>query len=127
MNFGIILIIICVFLGVSAQLLLKTGVNDSGFEITESETILNKLINAVLTPAIFLGFILYGLAALSWLIVLSKFDLSYAYPMLALMYAIIPLAATIVLHEHINTMQWLGIGIVVIGVLIVSQSSGSQI
>ena len=126
MNFGMILILICVFLGVSAQLLLKTGVNDSGFEITESETILNKLMNAVFTPTIFLGFILYGFAALSWLIVLSKFELSYAYPMLALMYAIIPLVATIVLHEHINAMQGLGIGIVVIGVLIVSQS-GSQI
>ena len=123
MNYGLVLLLICVFLGVSAQLLLKSGVDSSGFQIDDSNNIISKLIGVILTPNVFVGFILYGLAALAWLIVLSRFELSYAYPMLAMMYMIIPFAASLFLKEEINSMQWIGIMIISVGVLIVSQSS----
>lgn len=123
MNYGILLLLVCVFLGVSAQLLLKSGVDDAGLEINDSNNIISKIFSVIFTPYVFTGFILYGLAALAWLIVLSKFELSYAYPMLAMMYMIIPFAASIFLKEQINSMQWIGIVIISLGVLIVSQSS----
>lgn len=125
MNYGLILLLICVILGVSAQLLLKSGIDSTGFQINESSNVIDNIVRAILTPNVFAGFVLYGFAAVAWLIVLSKFELSYAYPMLAMMYIVIPFAASIFLKEHINSMQWVGIMVITVGILIVSQF-GSQ-
>jgi drug/metabolite transporter (DMT)-like permease len=48
--------------------------------------------------------------------------LSLAYPMLALSYAFMPLLAAIVLGEPLSLLRGIGIGIICLGVLIVSIS-----
>jgi multidrug transporter EmrE-like cation transporter len=45
--------------------------------------------------------------------------LSIAYPMLALSYAIIPLAARIIFDEQISLTRWIGIAVVCAGVFII--------
>ncbi|HTO55893.1 MAG TPA: EamA family transporter [Myxococcota bacterium] len=57
-----------------------------------------------------------------WLGILRKWDVSQVYPFDALNSAGIALAARVVLHETLPTRGWLGIGLITLGILLVSQS-----
>jgi drug/metabolite transporter (DMT)-like permease len=84
--------------------------------------IVQTAFRVVTTPLVFSGLAFYGLGAAFWLIVLSQLDLSLAYPMLALTYILIPLAARFVLGEQVPTLRWFGIAIVFVGVVVVSRT-----
>lgn len=73
-------------------------------------------------PTIYVGLTLYALSAMLWLIVLSHMDLSYAYPLLSISYILVPLAAWLLFGEQISPLRWLGILIVLIGVIVISRS-----
>lgn len=62
------------------------------------------------------GILLYGLSALSWLWVLSRAHLSFAYPILGLTFPIIVGLSAILFAEHVSPLRWLGVGIIVLGV-----------
>lgn len=57
---------------------------------------------------------------LLWIVVLSKFELSYAYPMLSLGYVFVALGAWLFLGETISPIQWLGIFTIMVGVMMVA-------
>ena len=69
-----------------------------------------------------LGFAMYGLSAVSWLIVLSRLDLSTAYPFLALNFVLIALVGRFVLGEDISLARWAGLLLICIGIVVVARS-----
>lgn len=71
------------------------------------------------------GLSCYALSMLSWLILLAKWPLSLAYPMLSLSYVLVYLGAASwpMLHESFTTTRSLGLIIVVIGVILVNRKS----
>lgn len=72
-----IMVFIVAALGVSGQVLFKRGMLLSG-----SSQISLDSIKTTFTPYLFLGFILYAVALLFWVIILSRVELSFAYPWL---------------------------------------------
>lgn len=122
MVISIILILLSIVLGVAGELLLKSGITQVGpLELGTVQRMVSTGASVITTPAILVGFICYGVAAVFWLLVLSRFDLSYAYPMLALMYVLVPLAARVFLNESIPRGRWIGIILVIVGVVIVAR------
>jgi undecaprenyl phosphate-alpha-L-ara4N flippase subunit ArnE len=120
---SLFLILTSVILGVSGQLCLKAGMDRVGaLSAGGIGSIIQTGLRVVTTPLVFAGLALYGIGALTWLMVLSKLDLSLAYPMLALTYILIPLAARFILGEQVPALRWLGVGIIFIGVAVVSQT-----
>lgn len=78
-----------IVLSVAAQFALKAGMNSAAVKnATASEWKLQTLQVALAQPGVILGFVLYGLGALVWLVVLSKWDVSKAYPMVGLGFAL---------------------------------------
>ncbi len=73
-------------------------------------------------PLIVLGLSLYALGALAWIVVLSRLDLSYAYPFLALNFVLIALVSWLLLGESISGLRWAGIGCICIGIVLVARS-----
>jgi drug/metabolite transporter (DMT)-like permease len=73
-------------------------------------------------PLVIFGLGLYVVGAAAWLTVLSRAPLSFAYPILALGYAITPLLAWIVLGEAVPSIRWIGIVVICVGVFFVSKS-----
>ena len=73
----IVMILTSVALGVVGQVSLKKGMLLSG-----SADLNFNLIKVIFTPYIFLGLVLYAIAMFLWLSILSRVELSYAYPML---------------------------------------------
>jgi drug/metabolite transporter (DMT)-like permease len=123
MGKSLILILTSVSFGVIGQLCLKAGMDQVG-ELAggNAGTLIQSAFRVFTTPLVFLGFAFYGLSSVFWLMVLSKLDLSLAYPMLALTYVLIPLAAQFILGEQVPSLRWLGVAIISAGVVVVSQT-----
>jgi multidrug transporter EmrE-like cation transporter len=68
------------------------------------------------------GLILYGLSAVSWLWVLSRFQLSYAYPLLALSFPIVVALSVILFSESVSPVRWAGVLVIFVGVSLLSRT-----
>lgn len=122
MDRSILLIIVAMLLGAAGQILLKMGMNLVGsLDAVNWARPLDFFVPVFSQPLVWLGLALYGLSSLLWLVVLSRFDLSYAYPMLASMYIVLPVLSRFLLNESIPPLRWLGMVIVLVGVVLVSR------
>ena len=69
-----------------------------------------------------LGFILYGLSAVCWLWVLSRAQLSFAYPVLALSFPIVVALSAVLFGEFISPLRWAGVAVIVLGVSLLAKT-----
>ena len=65
---------------------------------------------------------LYALATVVWVYLLHGLDLSRAYPFIALAFALVPLLAWLLLGESLSVRYWLGLGVMLGGLYIISIS-----
>jgi drug/metabolite transporter (DMT)-like permease len=119
----VVLVFVAVIISVFGQVSLKIAMNQVGaIDALSLARPMETLMRVFSTPLVWLGLGCYGVSALLWLVVLSRLDLSYAYLMLASMYVLIPLVSWLFLGEGIPPMRWLGMIVVVLGVVIVARS-----
>ncbi len=114
------MILFCVTLGSIGQLTLKYGMNTVG-KITQSHVI-EKMVGAFANPYVVTGFILYGLSALVWMIVLSRVEVSWAYPMVSFSYVVVVVASRFLFKEDVDFYRILGTLVICGGVFLVSRS-----
>ncbi len=120
---SLVLILFAVVCGVIGQIVLKLGMTQIGRIDAAAVAQPLQVAAATLTnPFVVSGLGLYALGAAAWLTVLSRVPLSYAYPILALSYAITPVLAWLVLNESVPSFRWLGILTICVGVVLVSRS-----
>ena len=117
------LILIAAFFGVCGQLSLKMGMTQVGqFDSTALSQPLQVVIRVITSPLVLGGLTLYVAGAGVWMLVLSRSALSFAYPILAIGYAITPMLAWLLLGESMNATRWIGIAVICLGVFVVSRS-----
>ena len=68
-----------------------------------------------------LGIVFVILSLISWLYVLRQLPLSVAFPLSNVVHVLVPLTSWIFLHELISPRRWLGIALVLIGLVIVAK------
>jgi drug/metabolite transporter (DMT)-like permease len=74
-------------------------------------------------PYILIAIPLYVGGFILWLIILSKFNLSFAYPFLAISFIMVPLVSSLILGEYISILRWAGILVIFSGVVIIGFSN----
>lgn len=74
------------------------------------------------TPELYAGMTLYGLSMVVWLFVLSKVDVSFAYPFVGLGIIMTTLAGYFILAEPVNAARLAGCLIVAVGIVVVAKS-----
>jgi len=111
----IMIILISVIFAAIGQVAWKFGMNQIG---TLS---LSSLVSALLNPFVLLGFVMYGLSTIFWLIALSKKDLSFVYPFISLTYVLVLLLSSMLLKESIGLNKLVGTVAIIIGLLIISR------
>lgn len=122
MNF-ISLLFTSVLLNVSANLLLKSGVNSIGVIFSQKAGFIADFLKVALNPMIISGLCLYALSFMVWLRVLSFNDLSRAYPLFATSTFLLTLVGSIlILKESISIIRIFGIVIMISGIYIVARS-----
>lgn len=110
----------CVVVG---QILQKAGMRNVGaIGATQLRSPVALVLAVARQPAVVAGFAIYALSALLWLYVLSRAELSFAYPFLSLAYAGVTAAATVLLKEPFTGRQWVGLLLVIAGVIAVAMS-----
>lgn len=122
MSLAIILLIVGVFLGVIAQLSLKEGMNRANIVSFCAERFFSLLVKMFWNKFVLLGCFCYAASLLLWLVILSKLELSYAYPMVSSGYFFVALGSYFIFKEKISLQRWLAIGIIIIGVIITGLS-----
>ncbi|MCC6455140.1 MAG: multidrug resistance protein [Caldilineaceae bacterium] len=116
------LILLSIITSVAGQTVIKIGVSQPGTEA--AATGLLPLLNIIIrSPLVLLGLVLYGIGALAWIAVLSRVNLSVAYPFLALNYVLVIFSSQFLLGEHVPALRWLGALVICGGILLVARSS----
>ena len=117
------LIISSVSLAVVGQLLIKTGMSKIGVVDLQSMVNVKGLVAQIIfSPFVAGGLTLYVLSAVVWLIVLSRVDLSFAYPFAGLGYVMVVLLSRLFLKEDVNLFRWMGVILICSGVIFISKS-----
>jgi drug/metabolite transporter (DMT)-like permease len=111
---------ISILLAVAGQLLMKKGMMLFGtFQISQ---ILTKIIPMFLNPFVFSGFVCFGLSSIFWLVVLSRLEISLAYPMVSGAYVLVAIASYFFFGENLTIIRWAGIIVILLGVFLISRS-----
>lgn len=106
--------LLCV-LGIAiGQILFKLSaiaLKDSGsfFELKTALTLLS-------------AFALYGITTIAWVWVLQKSDLGKIYPLMALAFLLVPLGSWVVLGERFSPQYFIGVALIVSGIVITVKS-----
>jgi drug/metabolite transporter (DMT)-like permease len=117
------LILLSVASGVAGQLAIKMGVTRAGAAALHAAGPASTLLTAFRSPLVWLGLALYGLGALAWILVLTRLDLSLAYPFLALNFVLIAIVSRLFLGETIPALRWGGIAVICLGILLIARSA----
>jgi len=121
MIFGLILL--GVLLNAGAQLLLKSGMMAIGHFEFNAANIVPIGLKVMGNLPIISGLSLYIISVAVWLLVLSRVQVSFAYPMLSIGYIVNAIAAYYMFGEPLTSMRMLGIFIIISGVYLVAQSN----
>jgi multidrug transporter EmrE-like cation transporter len=116
------LIFIGVMLNAAAQILMKAGTNAVGQFAFSAENILPIGWKLATEWHILTALFCYALSVVVWILALSRVPVSIAFPMLSMAYVVNALAAWYFLGESINPVKVVGIGVIILGVVIISRA-----
>ncbi|TCR67247.1 hypothetical protein EV560_103304 [Bosea sp. BK604] len=122
MNAYIPLILFTVLTNAAAQLMLKKGMTGIGQFDIQGDGIFWTVLRVVFNPFVFAGLCTFVISMASHLIVLSKVQISYAYPFLSLAYVVVAAYAYFVFNEDLTAARIAGIGLIVVGTIFIAQS-----
>ena len=68
---------------------------------------------------LFTALAIYGVTTLAWIWVLQKLELGKIYPLMALAFVLVPLGSYFVLGERFHSQYFLGVALILVGIIIV--------
>ena len=112
----------CVLLLVGGQILVKHGLMNVGGFTLRFTGLGQEITRVIGSFHVWAGLCLTGMATLLWFDLLSRVELSYAYPMLSTSYLLMILASWVFLREPPSLIRCVGVIIIFLGVVLVSRS-----
>lgn len=118
----LLLILASVGLGAVAQVLMKLGMTAAPMQQALASGVPVRIAQAVLTsPGVMGGLFLYGLGTVLWLGVLSRVELSQAYPFVGLSFVLAAVLGYFVFADAVSATRVAGIALIVAGVVLVGR------
>jgi undecaprenyl phosphate-alpha-L-ara4N flippase subunit ArnE len=111
--------LLSIVLSAAAQLLMKIGMTSVGSTGLGGNSLLAAASNIYVAG----GFAAYGIGAILWLKVLSRVELSLAYPLVSLAFVVVTVLSWLVLGERLSAGRIAGIALIVIGVAVMGALS----
>lgn len=122
MNKYIPLIVVGVLLNAVAQLSLKQGMRIIGSFRFAPENFFPILLRASANPFVLAGLTCYVISVLVWMMVLSRVEVSFAYPLLSIGYVVTAFAGFMLFDENMNLVRWLGVVVICLGVYLITRT-----
>ena len=117
---GSLILVASVSMSSLAHFFLKLGAIRIRWD--RSATFLTNVGSIAGIPTLWLGVALHGCALIIWVYALSTMELGFAYPFLALGYALILVLSIVFLGESWNLMRIGGMALIVTGVILVART-----
>jgi len=112
----LLLAVLSVMISVAAQFSLKAGMTSVKAAVEPA-----GLVTIFTNSFVLLGFLLYGLGAVVWLGVLSKWEVSKAYPLVGLGFAMTAIVGML-LGEQVSVLRLGGVALICSGVVLVART-----
>jgi len=106
---------------VAGQLFLRKGMLDVGEVSFSLQSLWKTLGETASNGYVIMGFILFALGAIFWLVILSKVEVSYAYPIGSLGYILLLFASWLFLGEAIPLSRWIGVFVICLGIFFITR------
>ncbi len=123
-------ILFTVFTNAAAQMMLKQGMITLEGVAPAGHSgvigIVTLLFKIIFHPWVFAGLCTFVISMASHLYVLSKVELSFAYPFLSLAYVIVAVAAWWLFSEDLNPWRIAGIGLICIGTVLIAHGGSAE-
>lgn len=118
------LILTSVALSSGAQFVLKLGASAPQVRaaISGGGSLPDRMLAFATTPMLVLGLTIYAISAFTWILVLSKLDLSFAYPFVGLGFIMTFVAGTLLLGESFSVGRLAGMLLIAGGTILVARS-----
>ena len=121
---NLLMIIMTVCLNTAGQFMMKAGINKIGkIEISRFFEYLPRIISSGFVIG---GFLAYAVSAALWIVILSRAELSWAFPMVSLSYVLTAILSPVLLGESFSVQRFVGIIVICLGVYIVSRTFSGQ-
>jgi len=123
MNLSILgLILLSVSLSAIAQIALKHGMSAAPTREAISAGGVHMIVVTLTNMYVIIGLAMYGLGMVFWLSVLSRVDVSQAYPFVGLGFLLTMALGVLLLGETLSVQRIAGTVLVIVGVLLVARS-----
>ncbi|OED43402.1 transporter [Chromatiales bacterium (ex Bugula neritina AB1)] len=116
------LILFTVLTNFLSQIMLKKGMTQISIGSLNSNNIFNAIPSIILNVFVLGGLFVMVVSMASHLLVLSKVDISFAYPFLGLSFVLVTLWGHLVLSEPLSLYKVAGVTFIVLGVALVAKS-----
>ena len=120
-------ILFTVLTNAAAQVMLKQGMITLGPISFDGVNPILRILQIVFSPWIFLGLATFVISMASHLYVLSKVELSFAYPFLSLAYVAVAIFAYFVFREDLNAWRIAGIAFICVGTVLIAQGGSGHV
>jgi drug/metabolite transporter (DMT)-like permease len=107
---------------VGGQILWKRGIDLAGGFMSAGQSLFTSLLRLLLNPTFLIGSGLYVVSTLLWFYLLARFDLSFIYPFLGLTFVVSLFGAALFLNETISFQRWIAVGIVGVGLFLLTRT-----
>ena len=119
-------ILFTVLTNAAAQIMLKQGMMHLapvtiGSLTFAGDTLVGKIGQTLLNPWVIAGLTTFVISMASHLYVLSRVELSFAYPFLSLAYVAVAVIAWMLWGEDLNVYRVAGIGLICVGTVLIAQ------
>ena len=106
---------------VSSQLIMRWRVGIAGAN-APIQTSSAFIVSLLLTPWVWMAFLATFLAGIAWMLALTRFELTYAFPFTGVSFVLILLAGAFLFGEHVSSARIAGTLLVVLGLIVVVRS-----
>ena len=114
-----IVLSVAIVVNVGAQLSLRFGMRS--ININKNSKLFNTLFEVIKNWYVWQGLVLYGIGFSLYLYILSKFEVSFIYPVLtASIFIFLLTFSSLILNEPITFKKVLGISVIILGIFIAS-------
>jgi len=111
-----------VSLNATAQLLMRAGMKQIGEVAFSPAAVLKTLPSMALNFYLWGAMFAYAVSVVSWMVVLSRVEVSFAYAFLSLGFVMVTAFGFFVFNEHVTPLRCAGIVLVCVGVFLISMT-----
>jgi drug/metabolite transporter (DMT)-like permease len=114
-------IVATILFTVYSQLIIRWQVAAAGSLPGDLSGKIGYILHLLLNPWILSGIIATFLSGVSWMLTMTKFEISYAYPFVSLNYILVLAAGFLLFNEVMNAPKLVGSVLVILGIIVVAR------